>query len=1431
MAKTNQRKSIGLVTIMLFSLFASMTVVPSVSAVNETKSGTITGTETWTGNMNLEGDILVAGGAKLVINAGTTINVPANRSITIQGAICAGDSSCGASQASTGSPVRFLWGTPGAGTDLNQSRCYVQATSYNPDAACASGIYLDSTIDQSLTKLNHVTIDGAYGIPVAISQSQIKYGALVFDGASLEVNALTFVDINTTNVLAINGASPSIDGSTFVVGADGQGYQGAAIQAYGAGAGLVKMQVTNSAFTGNEADCGTQGGGRSAIYLEDSFVNMDTLSITQNSYGAFLRSSSGSLTNSTVNVKCNAIDTNSHLTTNDFNHTFVISNNALTTEEGAGVTAYDGAIVVAENNQISGASGGSGFGIRSSEVTINNNIIGPIEGYNGLWIYGESDVIAENNTIMNTAKEPVLLGEYHFKDQGWNVPAPTKSRLYFANNIIENNTGTCNSDYMYGGDFLCPAFHVFMSSATFVDNTVTNSAGDGFLIKGGIVHARGNTMEVGQFAANITHFDDNYGNKYGSIAYFADNTYTNATQIYNVSESRVSVQSEFMPAPGGGYPYPVMLSWLSADCEVGNLDECLQVPPTGVWPPRDMPLSMEVNEAATVFAFADVVNFDTSKIYVQNQNQGWNVQVEKGELVRYQVKSDNSQVADADVVIMDAAGKPLYNMTTDPYGYTPWITLASDFHIDTSWDHDVTDTNENSCNDRIDNDGDTLTDGEDSDCQNGNRELPVYMVKAGKFGKGSSEHQFILTGMVDEVINLANIGPSVSLDQPDGFSFARTITLTGTAHDGIVGPYFNDYDSYLSQYGTVTRVEVQPHGSQDWYLATDTSGANGVVNMTNWPFKSWSFDWDMSNHFEEDITFRVRSFDGVDESITSSRVFKLNINPPTINLETPLDGSTHSGSSVLFSGTAADDYSGVQGSDIQDIWFSVVGPSNYSANYPANSGGGTAWSDSWEFSALPTGSYTFTVWASDSNYCTQTVDICESDTITLFIDNDNQRPFVQVESPLPMEVVRAAEDTLISGVARDNDGAVTRVEISVWDLAGGFELNTGPDPITSFLPNGYWETYWDTSKLIHDQQYEIYVKSYDGEDYSDEEIVRIKIDNPTNADNIAPIFTPVTEDGENWPETIIIFCDENSNNQDRCNEGASVDLTDFFYDPDDPTYAGLQCYPFNDPLTALDDVHFQRITMSNSYHVANYNPVDWTGSLSEEITEWSLTNVIFTCRDAYDSIAISFSINFIVKGVSFSVERVDEGNVIFGKPSEWQGTGLPGSTVFARNVAGSTMVNSTVVMQDGTWSMLISSAQLPTEGNNEIFFVQDDQKIGHPDEGDSPILIRSGEPISEGLATWIWILIAVVAIVALLGVGAFFFLEFEEEEYIEDEEAELAAQKEEDPYAWAKARAAEQAVAAVQAPVPVEQSQHPGWIWDAQSNQWIPDPNYQPPQQ
>jgi flagellar basal body-associated protein FliL len=108
------------------------------------------------------------------------------------------------------------------------------------------------------------------------------------------------------------------------------------------------------------------------------------------------------------------------------------------------------------------------------------------------------------------------------------------------------------------------------------------------------------------------------------------------------------------------------------------------------------------------------------------------------------------------------------------------------------------------------------------------------------------------------------------------------------------------------------------------------------------------------------------------------------------------------------------------------------------------------------------------------------------------------------------------------------------------------------------------------------------------------------------------------------------------------------------------------------------------------------------------------------------------------------------------------------------------------------------------------------------------------------------IIIIVVALAVLVGVGAFFFT-FEEE--LEDlVEENYSTEQAADPYAWAKTKsvpeipATSQPVQQIQPVVqqqPVQQvqqvaqaasSQHPGWLWDQESNQWVPDPNYVPGQ-
>jgi len=1467
MSSSKKSKSISLVLLYMLSILAALAVAPTAQAVNETTVGTVTGTETWTGTMNLQGDVEVAEGATLIVNAGTTINIPAGNFIDVRGAICIGDTACGASAGSQSSQARFIWSNP---TDTSRwGRCADNSSSLlnNPDASCGSGMIIRDTIDQSVTSIKYAHFENAYGYPIYVQTlQQVQYGVLVFDGSSTNAQGLSFTNINTSNIIAVDFASPTITDSTFTLGNDGQGYDAAAIRGYGAGAGILSaLTIERSSFTGNDADCGQQGGGRAVIFIEDSYVDIDDVEITQNSYGILLKQSSGTFTNSDVTVKCNAIDTNSLKTTGNIEHTLLVNNNVITTEEGAGLTAYDGAKVYAEGNTISGAAEGSGVGIRSSIVELHRNTIGPIGGWNGLWIYGTSDVIAENNTISETGKEPVLIGEYHYQDQGWQVPAPSAARLYLANNQIMNNSGTCNSQ-MYGGDFPCPAVHVFRASASILDNTISGNTGDIIRAKGAIINVQDNTADSqGGFAGNISVHDDNYGNRYGSIAYFSGNTWTGVSQVYNITESRVTVQSEQIPSPGNGELYPVNVRWLSGECPYVQ-DACIEVPDTSAMPPRGMPLALEVVENATVFSFADLTNFDSTMIHVQNQNSAWGSQIREGELVRYQVKAKNSNVAGATVVISDATGLPLYELETDAFGFTQQVSLPSDFMLDHNWNHQVGERDvavpgsndgtgqpivmdEDSCADGIDNDGDTYVDGDDSDCANG-RELPFYSVEAYKFGSGRKDLTFVLSGEVDEIINLENLRPSVTVNEADGASFATTVVLTGESWDGAKWPYCcADQVAIDRQFGLIKRVEVQPPGSTDWYSAVDTSGAGGVITEENHPFKTWSFDWDMSAHpeGEGDVTFRVRSYDGLDYSPVDSRLFKLNLVPPQLLLDVPNSGSTHSTGNVLFQGTASDPYQGVYGSDIENIWFNIRGPEDYVANFAAP--GSTSWSFNWDVSSLLTGEYTVTVWAADSDFCIESPGpagepgSCAVETRTLNIVNENTRPQLQVSwigsadqltGGINGDTVRASETTKIIGVAVDVGGQVTRVEIDIVDLATGLTLNDGPLPVTQFNPDGSWVANWDTSDLIHDQVYEVSVRAYDGEDYSDETVWRMTINNPLDANNVDPVFNET-----DWPGTLTIFCDAQSNSFDRCGGGVSIDLTQFFSDPDGSGSPAddLEFRIFDDESTIEDDNYEQYIRIMAD-GTAIYDPMESIAQTTSTIPDWSLNSVMFYAVDDQESRVYSLQVNFLVRAVTFTVERTDSGVISADDPANFQGNGMPGSMVIIRYADTNGKLNQTRVLSDGTWTMDLTSGQLGIEGKSAVIFEMDGQIFqfaGQTEEGEFTISVASGDEGSSGVLN---IVLIVVGVLVLLGAGAFFFVEFED---VVDED-DLTGQEsavEEDPYAWAKAKqtpalptdaapAATPQVAETAAPAAA--AQHPGWLWDQASNQWVPDPNYNPDQ-
>ena len=1468
MSSNLKKKSLSMVALMFMSVMLSMISVPTASAavINQTTEGLLNGQETWTGTHTLTDNVTVAPGASLVVNAGATINIPYGKYIDVRGAICVAGRICGApADGSASNAVTFEWSLPSQTEYQVRGDCYGSV-----DAACGSGIVIRNTIDEAKTGFNFVNFENAFGyeyIYFVGNNPNVRYAALVFDGPKTTANGLVFTNVNSSNIFLTELANPTITDSTFALGVDGYTLPARytyAIDALGAGAGISDpIRISSSTFTGDAGGtCGNSPSGINMINVENSYISLDSVSITDNGFGVFFQQSSGEIINSTIDVNCAAVNTNGFKQTGLIKHTLTINDNTITTAESAGITAFDQAIVSASRNTISGAEQGSGVAIRSSTVELYDNIIGPIGGYNGLWIYGTSEVTAVGNSISNTAAEAVVHGEYHYRDGGgWPSIQPSESRLYMENNVIENNSGTCRSDKMYGGEFECPAIHIFRSSATLYNNVVKNNVGDALRIKGGIVNVQNNDMQTESFAVNISHHDDNYGNKFGSIGYFSNNTFVGALQVYNITESMVTIQSENIPDPGGNELHPINLQWLGAECpDVQN--ECLKLPNTASMPPAGMPMALELVNNSTVLSFAGLQNFDSSKIHVKNQQSAWGNQVREGELVKFRVKAANIDVEGATVIIKDAVGTPLYTLTTNAQGYTDEVTLASNFYLDRNNNHVVGENNvqvqlanasggppivrtldENTCSDGYDNDGDSLTDDDDGDCIN-SREIPKYRVEAFKFGKGTMEYDFTLNGPVDDIIALQNMAPSVTVEQPELTSFARIVALSGTAWDGEAPPYASDIIAQQDQFGYVEDVQIQPPGSQEWLSAVDTSNSGGVIAQGIHPFSTWAFEYDMSNHpeGEGDVTFRIRSFDGLDYSPITVKKYKLNLQAPSVVVNTPAQDSQHNpnspkGSIVSFSGTASDPYFGVNGNDIKEIWFEITEASSpqFASKFAITPAPGetlSAWQYDWNYRTYASGDYTFKIWAADSDFCKDDTSdsTCVVVTLRLKITNENAQPNIALDKPLNNEVIRGSESTAVSGYVWDNDGIITRVDIDIYK--NGRDSGSAANTITitqNLIQDGQFNTSWNqntiwkTNNLPHNSAYEIVVRSFDGESYSEEETRFITIDN--SVDNSPPSFDPT-----GWANTVVVYCDANSKSLDRCGAGATFDLNQYFTDPE----GGLLRFDvYDDPSVITDDLYYDYVSIS-SEGIATYNPPT---TRSDDISQWSLAQLKFIATDGSDLWELSRTVNVIVRSVSFEVVRDGTGIISDSEPAIFTGQGLPNSLVKARfDSKSGQLINSTRVLADGTWSMQISASQLGSKDTREIVFEMDGQ-IFADERGDDALFELSSKSESESSNLLLYAIIAVVIIAVLIGVGAFFFTF---EEYDEEDEQAMAAPVQQDPYAWAKAKqvpaigqqqqATQQSVVqqqvAQQQTIQQETSQHPGWLWDAQNNQWVPDPNY-----
>ena len=283
----------------------------------------------------------------------------------------------------------------------------------------------------------------------------------------------------------------------------------------------------------------------------------------------------------------------------------------------------------------------------------------------------------------------------------------------------------------------------------------------------------------------------------------------------------------------------------------------------------------------------------------------------------------------------------------------------------------------------------------------------------------------------------------------------------------------------------------------------------------------------------------------------------------------------------------------------------------------------------------------------------------------------------------------------------------------------------------------------------------------------------------------------------------------------------------------DPEGGLLRFNVYNDPSVSTDDLYYDYMSIS-SEGIATYNPPT---TRSDSIESWSLVGLKFIATDGSDLWEVSRSVNVLVKQVSFEVVRDNSGVISDSNPAVFSGQGLPDSLVKARfDSKSGQMINSTRVLGDGTWSMEISASQLGSKDNRDIVFEMDGQIFADETGSDAQFAVTT-KSAEDDNSLLLYIIIGIVIIIALVAVGMFFFTF---EEYDEEEDLTGLQQTTEDPYAWAKEKVVpdivqpetvnqQQAVSQPvqqQAAAPQQTSQHPGWLWNAEQNQWVPDPDY-----
>jgi hypothetical protein len=452
--------------------------------------------------------------------------------------------------------------------------------------------------------------------------------------------------------------------------------------------------------------------------------------------------------------------------------------------------------------------------------------------------------------------------------------------------------------------------------------------------------------------------------------------------------------------------------------------------------------------------------------------------------------------------------------------------------------------------------------------------MGAYTIEVVADFQSTMDSDTIDVELIDDEPPFVNI---ISPIENSEYNIGQTVTISGSAHDNI----------------GITSLQISTDGGNRWMdILSSLSGGQ------------WWYSWITKGLLPDFYIIEIQASDGSYSIIDSRHVELVDMDPPSVFIFNPIEGSSiNVGTIVTITGEATDN------SGVSTLQLSTDGGKSW-VNILMNLIN-TTWSYEWDTAGLPLGYRTLIVKASDGTY---------NDTFSIDIEMvDTGGPSVSITYPAENSQINIGSTILISGSAVDNLG-IQKLKLST---NGG---KTWVDVLPS-LNNDRWSYDWETSGCSVGT-YTIKIKAWDGK-YEESDYVFIEL-----VDSISPkltITSPTQNENFNCGEMVTVTGSATDNqvvtelklSTDNGNTWidihSSLNNGNWFYDWDTK---GLSAGVYSITITTSDGVNPQVSEMVDCILIDSEMPVlEVTNPIGDY--QYEVGDIIMIEGKASDNVQIS----------------------------------------------------------------------------------------------------------------------------------------------------------------------------------------------------------------